>query len=107
SWMRLETSSYVLQGAFRQSRCNGNFLNLHFNVVCNFQNNEVVSHLGDPAGDTTGGNHFITLVQAGHQGLMLFCTLGLRAPDQEVENQDEAGEEDDLTHHAHSLGTSI
>ena len=94
--MRLETSSDVLESAFRQSRSNGNFLNLHFNVICNFQNNEVVGHFGNLASDATRGNHFITLVKAGHQRLVLFCTLGLRTPDQEIENQDEAGEEDDV-----------
>src|SRR5690606_2025376 len=57
---------------------------------------EIVSNLGHLASDTTAGDHFVALLQAAEQVLVLFGTLGLRTPDHQIEDDQKANQENPL-----------
>src|SRR5690554_2496510 len=94
--------SDIFERTFGQRSSNSHFLYLYLNVVGNLKNDKVVCNLSDLSGNAARGNHFITFIKARHKRLVLFSTLGLGAPDQEIENQNKAGKEDYLPHNTHT-----
>src|SRR3990167_1824246 len=88
--MLIVLNSDGFQRALGQGRRNGQFLNFQLNSVGHFDDHEVVRNLNDLARDTAGGDHFVALLQATQQVLLLFGALGLGTPDHQVENNQEA-----------------
>src|SRR3989344_4134803 len=78
------------QRAFRQRSGNRHFLNLQLDGVGHFDYHEVIGNLRHLASDTTAGYHFITFLQAADQTFVLFGTLGLWAPDHQIEDDQKA-----------------
>ncbi|CAI8886446.1 hypothetical protein EMIT047CA2_30364 [Pseudomonas soli] len=95
-WKNETGNSDSLERTFWQGRGNGALLELQLDIVGHFQDHEVIGNLDDLAGDAAVGDNFVTFLQVAQQVLLLFGTLGLRAPDHQVEDDQEANQEDPL-----------
>src|SRR5690606_4601373 len=92
-----------LQRALGQCSGNSHLLHLDLHAFGNLDYNKVVFDTDNTAGDSAAGDHFISLVETGNQLPVLLGTLALRAPQQEVKQQDKAAEEHDLHKSTRSL----
>ena len=97
-WITQFRGSDTLDRALGQFRCHVCFLELELGTFGDFQHHVVVGQASHLADDAAGGDHFITLGQTRDQVFVLFGTLGLGAPHEEVENQTKADQKQDVEH---------
>ena len=100
-WLALDRQGELraldgLNGALWQYGGNGILLHVNFGAFRHFKGQELIADLCDAAYQTTANDDFIAFVQASDQLLVLLGTLGLGAPQQEVENQHKTDQHDDL-----------
>lgn len=64
------------------------FLDMDVDFRCDFDINKIISDFGDFAHNATGYRNFITLLQGGNHGAMLFGLFHLRANQHEPEQNE-------------------